>query len=56
LQRYEEEQRPLRCCEPRYIIQNVLDICRYVGQPPELSRDLLERAWNNYFGHYKETD
>lgn len=56
LQRYEEEQRPLRCCEPRDLIQNVLDICRYVGQPPELSRDLLERAWINYFGNYKVTD
>lgn len=54
LQRYEEEQRPLRCCEPRDLIHNVLDICRYVGQPPELSRDLLERAWFNYFGHYKK--
>jgi hypothetical protein len=29
----------------------VLDICQYVGQPPELSKDLLERAWINYFGH-----
>jgi predicted ATPase with chaperone activity len=56
LQRYQEEQRPLRCCEPRDLIHNVLDICRYVGQPPELSRDLLERAWFNYFGHYKKTD
>jgi len=56
LQRYEEEQRPLRCCEPRDLIHNVLDICRYVGKPPELSRELLERAWFNYFGHYKETD
>jgi predicted ATPase with chaperone activity len=51
LQRYEEEQRPLRCCEPRDLIHNLLDICRYVGQPPELSKDLLERAWINYFGH-----
>ena len=56
LQRYEEEQRPLRCCEPLDLIHNVLDICRYVGQPPELSKDLLERAWINYFGHYKKTD
>jgi predicted ATPase with chaperone activity len=56
LQRYGQEQRPLRCCEPRDLIHNVLDICRYVGQPPELSEDLLERAWINYFGHYNKTD
>ena len=54
LHRYEEEQRPLRCCEPRDIIQHVLDICRYLGQPPQLSEDLLERAWINYFGHYEK--
>jgi predicted ATPase with chaperone activity len=56
LRRYEEEERPLRCCEPGDLIHNVLDICRYVGQPPEMSRDLLERAWINYFGHYEKTD
>jgi predicted ATPase with chaperone activity len=56
LQRYEEEERPLRCCEPRDLIHNVLDICRYVGQLPELSKDLLDRAWINYFGHYKVKD
>jgi predicted ATPase with chaperone activity len=56
LQRYEKEERPLRCCEPRDLIHNLLDICRYVGQPPKLSRDLLERAWINYFGNHKETD
>jgi predicted ATPase with chaperone activity len=56
LRRYKAEERPLRCCEPRDLIHNVLDICRYVGQPPELSRDLLKRAWINYFGHYKKTD
>ena len=55
LQRYEKEERPLRCCEPRDLIHNLLDICRYVGQPPELSKELLERAWINYFGNYKET-
>lgn len=56
LRRYKAEERPLRCCEPRDLIHNVLDICRYVGQPPELSKDLLERAWINYFGHYQKAD
>jgi predicted ATPase with chaperone activity len=50
LQRYEEERRPLRCSEPRDLIHRCLDICRYLNQPPSLSRDLLELAWNNYFG------
>jgi predicted ATPase with chaperone activity len=53
LRRYEEEKRPLRCCEPRDLIHHLLDICRYVGRPPELSKDLLELAWINYFGRDK---
>lgn len=52
-QRYDEEKRPLRCCEPRDPIHHLLNICRYVGQPPELSKDLLEIAWINYFGRDK---
>ena len=50
LRRYEEKKRPLNCCEPRDLIYRVLDICRYAGRPPELSRELLELAWVNYFG------
>lgn len=52
-QRYDKENRPLKCCDPRDLIHHVLDICRYVGQKPELTRDLLELAWMNYFGRDK---
>ena len=50
LQRYEKENRPLRCSEPRDLIHRCLDISRFLNQPPGLSRDLLELAWINYFG------
>ncbi len=50
LNRYEQEKRPLKCCEPRDLINHVLDICRYLDQPPSLSEDLLEQAWVDYFG------
>lgn len=50
LQRYEKEKRPLKCCEPRDLIHRCLDICRYIDQPLNLSEDLLELAWINYFG------
>jgi hypothetical protein len=53
LNRYENENRPLRCSEPRDLIHRSLDICRYLNQPPGLSRDLLELAWINYFGKEK---
>ena len=50
LKRYKEENRPLRCSEPRDLIHRCLDISRYLNQPMGLSRDLLELAWINYFG------
>ena len=50
LLKYEREKRPLRCCEPRDLIQRCLDICRYENQPASLSMKLLELAWDNYFG------
>jgi len=50
LQRYKNERRPLRCCEPRDLIQRFLDICRYYDQPPVLTTELLDLAWVNYFG------
>ena len=48
--RYENEKRPMKCCEPRDLILRCLDICQYTDQPPSLSQDLLELAWINYFG------
>ena len=54
--KYEKEQRPLRCCEPRDLVQRCLDICLYENQPPYLSRELIELAWGNYFGADKEKE
>jgi pilus assembly protein CpaF len=49
-ERYEKENRPMRCCEPRDLINRLLDIRRQMDHPPGLSRELLELAWVNYFG------
>ncbi len=50
LARYECEQRDLRCCEPRDLLERCMDVCRYERQPPELTEDLLDVAWRRYFG------
>ncbi|MGA2260609.1 MAG: ATP-binding protein [Acidobacteriota bacterium] len=47
---YEREQRPLRCCEPRDLIERCLDICQFQKRAPVLTLDLLELAWLSYFG------
>lgn len=50
LMRYEREGRPMKCCEPRDLVERCLDICRYENRPLVLTPGLLELAWTNYFG------
>ncbi len=50
LDRYATEQRPMKACEPGDLLNRVNDICRLKGRRLELAPDLLEQAWNNYFG------
>jgi hypothetical protein len=44
-----KEDRPLLACMPRDILGQVRDVARYEGMQPELSEELLDWAWNNYF-------
>jgi DNA-binding PadR family transcriptional regulator len=44
-----KEAKPLLACIPRDILGQVRDIARYEGVQPELSKALLDWAWNNYF-------
>jgi DNA polymerase III delta prime subunit len=44
-----ERQRDLRMVHPRDIISQLLDIAAYLGVPPTMSRDLLDRAAASYF-------
>jgi len=47
---YSADQRPMRACEPRDLIQRCADICRYENRDWMLTDDLLRLAWQNYFG------
>jgi hypothetical protein len=51
LDRYQAEQRDLRCSEPRDLFERARDICRLRGQPFELNQEVLELAWRGYFGN-----
>lgn len=51
LDRYKAEGRELRSCEPRDLIERVRDICRYLGQPLELTDEVFDIAWAGYFGN-----
>jgi SpoVK/Ycf46/Vps4 family AAA+-type ATPase len=50
LNRYKEQGRDLRACEPRDLIERARDICRYHGKALELSPDVMDLAWSGYFG------
>lgn len=50
LARYRAQNRDLRCCEPRDLIERARDICRFRGQPLQLSPEVLDLAWTGYFG------
>lgn len=50
LQRYRDQNRELRACEPRDLIERARDICRFEDRPLELTKEILELAWVGYFG------
>ncbi len=50
LERYRVQNRELRSCEPRDLIERSRDICRFHGRPLELSPKVLDLAWTGYFG------
>ena len=50
LKRYKAEDRELRACEPRDLMERCRDICRLRHQTPVLSQQLLDEAWRAYFG------
>src|SRR5207302_7638603 len=53
LKRYRAQDRDLRACEPRDLIERARDICRFQGKPLELAPKVLDLAWVGYFGEQK---
>jgi len=50
LTKYRIERRQMKGCEPRDLMDRVTDICLFEGQPLELTPQVLDVAWRNYFG------
>jgi predicted ATPase with chaperone activity len=40
---------PFNACHPRDIIDHVLDDSRYYNHPPQMTREDIDTAWENYF-------
>lgn len=50
LGKYGRAKRPMKCCEPRDLLNRIADICMFEGQPLKLSDSLIDIAWEHYFG------
>ena len=50
LHKYVVEQKQMKGCEPRDLLDRVTDICLFEGQPLRLTPKLIDLAWKNYFG------
>jgi hypothetical protein len=51
---YEPRKIALRGCQPRDLIDQVLSLAEYRGEPRQLTSDLLEAACNSYFVDERE--
>jgi hypothetical protein len=46
---YQPRGLQMRACHPRDLIEQVVDMCRYHGREPVITRELLDAACSNYF-------
>ncbi len=49
LNRHEQEHRPLLACTPRDLLGQLRDQARFRNLRPEMTTELLDWAWSNYF-------
>jgi predicted ATPase with chaperone activity len=46
---YEPRGIEMRACQPRDLVEQVVNLCRYAGVEPVISRELLDKACASYF-------
>jgi SpoVK/Ycf46/Vps4 family AAA+-type ATPase len=46
---YRRNSRAFNACHPRDLIDHVIDLARFFDESPELHRDTIDHACNNYF-------
>jgi len=50
LTKYRVERRQMKGCEPRDLLDRATDICLFESQKLELTTQIVDVAWRNYFG------
>jgi hypothetical protein len=46
---YRAVNRPFRCCQPRDLLLQIANYCRYLSLAPEMTREYFDYAVENYF-------
>jgi hypothetical protein len=46
---YKSVNRPFRCCQPRDLLLQIINYCRYMSQQPEMTPTYIDYAVENYF-------
>jgi hypothetical protein len=46
---YTPTNRPMRACQPRDLLEQVIALCRYRGQEPVITREMIDAACRAYF-------
>ena len=52
---YTPTHRPFAACQPRDLLEQVVDIAHYRNHQPKLTPELLDLAVKNYFVKFKKT-
>ena len=50
LNKYRTERRQMKGCEPRDLLDRATDLCVFEAMPLQLTKEILDTAWRNYFG------
>lgn len=50
LNNYMIEQRQMKACDPRDLLERVTDICLFENRELEITPKIVDKAWRNYFG------
>jgi hypothetical protein len=46
---YEPRGIEMRACQPRDLVEQIVNLCRYEGRDPAISRELMDKACASYF-------
>ncbi len=48
--RYGMERRTPKACDPRDLVDRAIEACKFKREPVRLTKEVLDMAWDNYFG------